>query len=569
MPVFSIDPSGVSINTPRMLQVNVQSESFESLSSINTSTIFNYNTDPQNHLAKPLNFTRKNLDLDFISTKLTDLNWDPIFSLNTYSIQNQITNSPPKPVSLKTFARILLPTNFTQTLVGHNGTISLSISGISSPTNMNFSLLNNTDSNYYSSSLFIENSGNMTATISLPSGININRLVSYQFLPKPTFNIASSGSGIPNVDYSEAYEPPGSDSILVPIIPTKNIQTNSITMPLYSQSSLIAPSGLNKLLTNIFNLFGFDQQANTTDPLPCDPPPGIDPDAYFRVWDIETNQWSECDCWEYKPSLADIRTKDKMLNEISHLANQGTFIYAKYIDELYKVQALEDLYDEFLDTFQPTLDTAEFLYLLVVRGYIDDAKKRAKKYQKEHEAKVSELQALIYKNRHLLQDYTVRTCEPQLPEPTPCTSDADCCHLVFVTDNSSHGPVIAAPSGYNTYYDEIQAWNVVYKPSDCDAENEVVSVQHQNSIQYYEASLEFWHCCNGGCQSEPCGPCCPSGNVPNYVVPYRLVDAGDGTKRCCGVGFIFDGIECVSENEFSEAGHPAIIPGPEYCPEAP
>lgn len=55
---------------------------------------------------------------------------------------------------------------------------------------------------------------------------------------------------------------------------------------------------------------------------------------------------------------------------------------------------------------------------------------------------------------------------------------------------------------------------------------------------------------------------CPPGNVPGYLIPYQLVDAGDGTKRCCGVGFVFDGTECVSEDENSESEHPAVLPQP-------
>lgn len=77
-----------------------------------------------------------------------------------------------------------------------------------------------------------------------------------------------------------------------------------------------------------------------------------------------------------------------------------------------------------------------------------------------------------------------------------------------------------------------------------------------------------FYCCNGVCQGNPCPPsvtdCCPPGNVPGYLIPYQLVDAGDGTKRCCGVGFVFDGTECVSEDENSESEHGAVMPVP--CP---
>jgi hypothetical protein len=84
---------------------------------------------------------------------------------------------------------------------------------------------------------------------------------------------------------------------------------------------------------------------------------------------------------------------------------------------------------------------------------------------------------------------------------------------------------------------------------------------------------EGQYCCDGVCEDEPCEECttdeecatCPPGNVPGYTVPYRLVDGGNGTQKCCAEGFIYDGIECISEDENSESEHAAVTPGLGYC----
>lgn len=388
------------------------------ISSSGTTTnnvLFNYLANPQIY-AKPPEIIRtpriingiKINSTDFIGNEATQSKHNHIFNSSTNILINQI--QPPKSteqISVKN-AQFLIASgnNYSASF----DSSSLVVSGITNNATIKFSILDNVAKDYYSAHIYARVSGSPTATISIPSGIDVTNLMVYQILPNPTI---SGNSPIPNVDYGGAYSTPEYPDMLVAIPPTVNTINNTITTTLFSSTTIIGPSGLNKLASNASSWFGSDEETGH-DVQYCEAS-GIDrdsPSEYFKLWDPENSTWSECDCWQASRSLIETSAHRKILEQIEQANKEVLRIKNEIFYAGADLIIAEDTLIAYRDGFliDGKLNGAEITYIIALELVVKDWEDKIKKLEEDLQRALERLRILMYKNGYLLPNFRKKSC---------------------------------------------------------------------------------------------------------------------------------------------------------------